>query len=83
MRAMYARRVGNGDASAFDAAYAPSDIALAGPLGTRLRARVRVMAGLPKPLPYPYSSPGSYHENLLAWLALRHRPNVMIVWFEA
>ena len=59
MRAMYARRViGNGDASAFDAAYAPSDFALAGPLGT-------------------------YHENLLAWLALRHRPNVMIVWFEA
>ena len=46
-----------GDASAFDAAYAPSDFALAGPLGT-------------------------YHENLLAWLALRHRPNVMIVWFE-
>ena len=46
------------DSEPFDAAYAPSDFALAGPLGT-------------------------YHENLLAWLALRHRPNVMIVWFEA
>ena len=30
---MYAKRVGNGDASAFEAAYAPSDFVLAGQLG--------------------------------------------------
>jgi len=57
MRAMYAKRVGNGDASAFEAAYAPSDFVLAGQLG-------------------------AYHENLLVWLSLRHRPNVMLIWFE-
>ena len=57
MRAMYTKRVGDGDASAFEAAYAPSDFVLAGQLG-------------------------AYHSNLLVWLSLRHRPNVMVIWFE-
>ena len=46
---MYAKRVGNGDASAFEAAYAPSDFVLAGQLGAYHENLTLALTLNPKP----------------------------------